>query len=453
MDKILDAKITAFLEKNKQAMFRDIDRMLRIDSVTGEPAPGAPYGQAINEALDTILDICASHGLKTRNVAGSVGEAVYGGGEESLGIVTHVDIVPAGTGWTKPPHQLTEEGGMLYGRGVVDNKGPGVASLWALLAALDAGFVPKKRIVLLFGGDEERGMGCMKRYLQTEKAPDIAFTPDAGFPLIYCEKTICNGALQASLPGSGALKDIRGGTRPNVVPNQAEALLAVKPAGALPRGISVEQTDAGWRVAAEGCAAHASTPEKGDNAIVKLLGALPGLLPAGDPAAVLTRNLHRLCAASDGSGFGIACRDEESGPLTFNLGVIGVEGGEIAARFDIRHPTDIDPEENILRRLPEAAAAAGFTALGIQISRGFRIPKEHQLVSTLMRIYNDVTHGNESPLAIGGGTYARTLPCAVAYGMLFEGDPESAHMADERISVESFMKATRIFAHAIAALG
>lgn len=453
MDKKLDAKISAFLEKNRQAMFRDIDRMLRINSVTGEPAPGEPYGQAINEALDTILDICAAHGLKTRNVAGSVGEAVYGSGEESLGIVTHVDIVPAGTGWTKPPHQLTEEGGMLYGRGVVDNKGPGVASLWALLAALDAGFVPNKRIVLLFGGDEESGMGCMKRYLQTEKAPDIAFTPDAGFPVIYCEKTICHGALQASIPPGSALKDIRGGTRTNVVPNQAEALLAVKPAEALPPGISVEQADTGWRVSAEGSAAHASTPEKGDNAIVRLLGALPGLLPAGDPAAILAKNLYNLCSASDGSGFGIACRDEASGPLTFNLGVIGAEGGKITAQFDIRHPADIDPEENIMRRLPAAAEAAGFKAGGINISRGFRIPKEHPLVSTLIHIYNDVTHSDEAPLAIGGGTYARTLPCAVAYGMLFEGDPESAHMADERISVESFMKATRIFAHAIAALG
>lgn len=453
MDKQFDEKVTAFLETNKEKIYADVDRMLRFDSVKGDPAEGAPLGKAINDALNAMLGICAAHGLKTRNIDGIVGEAVYGEGAESLGIVSHVDIVPTGSGWTKPPLMLTREGGMLYGRGVVDNKGPGVAALWALLAALNAGVVPRKKIIFLFGGDEERGMSDLMRYLETEKAPDVAFTPDAGFPAIYCEKTIVHGSLTASLPQGSVLKDIRGGTRVNVVPNEAEAVLSRMPTGPLAEGISLKETGEGWVVKAAGTAAHASTPEKGDNAIIKLLGALATLLPQGDPALSAVYGLFECCKATDGSGLGIECSDAESGPLTFNLGVIRMENGTILGDYDIRHPSLVDPEENVFMRLPEAAARVGLEARDAFVDMGFCLPKDHALIKTLMDVYNEVNESGEPPLAMGGGTYARKLPCAAAYGMLFEGDPETAHMADERVPEASFMKAARIFAHAIAELG
>lgn len=453
MDRQLDAKITAFLEANRDKMFAEIDSLLRIESVTGEPVKGAPYGSKINEALDTILGICAAHGLKTRNIDGMVGEAVWGEGEQSLGILAHVDVVPVGDSWTKPPLKLTVQDGMMYGRGVMDDKGPAVASLWALLAALDAGAKLNKRIVFIFGGDEESGMSCVKRYLKTETPPDMAFSPDGGFPAIFCEKTLCHGTLSAPMPKGSVLKAINGGTRTNVVPGTATALLGTKPVGPMPDGLTSAETKDGWVIKAIGTAAHASMPEKGDNAIVKLLDALITLLPHGDPALPAVNALFDCCAATDGSGFGIACADEVSGALTFNLGIIGIAEDTLIAQFDIRHPVYADANENLLERLPKAASAAGLEASGIAVSQGFCQPKDHMLVKTLMNIYNEINESHDEPLAIGGGTYARLLPCAVAYGMMFEGDPETAHMADERIGVESFMKATRIYANAIAELG
>ena len=453
MNKQMDEKITAFLSANRDQIFADVDRLLRHDSVTGEPKPGAPFGQEIKDTIDEMLAICAAHGLKTRNIDGMIGEAVWGDGEQSLGVITHMDIVPVGSGWTKPALQLTVEGGMMFGRGVTDDKGPAVASLWALLAALDAGAVINKRIVFLFGGDEETSMRCARRYLETEQAPDMSFSPDASFPGIFCEKTISSGTLSVAVPAGSALKEISGGTRTNVVPGEASALLSVKPDGPLPDGITVLQGDGGWLIKAAGIPAHAMVPEKGDNAIVKLLGALVTLLPAGDPAVPGVSALQRLCAAIDGSGFGIACRDDVSGALTFNLGVIRLAGGSLEARFDIRHPVYVDAETNLLKVLPAAAAAQGITASGIVISPGFCIPKDHVLCKTLTGVYNQINGTNDEPEAIGGGTYARKLPNAMAFGMLFPDDPETAHMADERISVESFMKAARIFANAIAELG
>ncbi len=452
MNREFDSKITAFLHANRESIFADIDRLLRHDSVTGEPQPGAPFGREIKETIDEMLALCAAHGLKTRNIDGMIGEAVWGDGEESLGVITHVDIVPVGGGWTKPALQLTVEDGMMYGRGVVDDKGPAVASLWALLAALDAGAVINKKIVLLFGGDEESGMRCAKRYLETEKAPDMSFSPDAGFPGIFCEKTLCAGTLRAAIPAGSALVGISGGTRTNVVPGEAEAVLTAQPAGQAPQGVTVEKGPAGWIVRASGVPAHASMPEKGDNAIVRLLEALPVLLPEGDLAIPVVASLHRLCAAYDGSGLGIACRDDVSGALTFNLGVIGVANGSIEARFDIRHPVNVDVEGSI-RRIEAAAQACGMDAVGLSVSPGFCIPKDHKLCKTLMAVYNEINGTNDEPIAIGGGTYARKLPNAMAFGLLFESDPETVHMADERVSVESFLKATRIYANAIAELG
>jgi len=453
MNQQFDEKVTAFLETNKEKMFADMDRILRIDSVRGKPEPGMPVGRAVNEALDTTLALFAAHGMKTRNIDGIVGEAVYGDGEESLGIVFHVDIVPTGKGWTVPPLGLTRQGGMLYGRGVADDKGPGIASLWALLAALDAGAVLNKKVVFIIGGDEESGMSCVKRYLETENAPDVAFTPDADFPAIYYEKTIVRGELRAALPAGSVLTALRGGSRPNVVPDAAEALLAVKPEGTLPAGISLEKAGEGWLLRAEGRAAHASMPGKGDNAIVRLLAALETLLPKDDAALPAVTGLWRICQDSGGSGLGIACADEDGGPLTFNLGVIRTEGNEIIAVYDIRHPSAIDERENIEKRIPEAAEKAGWKASGAVVDKGFCLGRNHPLIRTLMGVYNGICGGDAQPLAIGGGTYARMLPCAAAFGILFEDDPQTIHMADECIPEVSFMKAARIYAHAITELG
>ena len=450
----LDEGIQAFLRENEDRMYRDIDAMLSIDSTTGEAEPGKPLGRAIDAALDRILGICARYGLKTRNIDGVVGEAVWGEGEQSLGLLAHVDIVPAGEGWTKPPFALTIEDGVMYGRGVIDDKGPAVASVYALLAALHAGAKLNRRVVLIFGGDEESGMRCLKRYLQTEKAPDLAFSPDAGFPVIHCEKTIAHGALAVALPIGSALKSIAGGTRPNVVPNLAAAgLSAVRPGFMPPQDVTLQAVAEGYQLVAKGVQAHGSTPDKGRNAIVALLGALAAALPQADPAIALVAGLHELCADHSGAGLGIACRDDASGPLTLNLGVIGIYEGVIRADWDIRHPVTIDPTANLYETLPRAARAKGWSAEGTNHSKGLYLPEDHPLVSTLMGIYNEITNSQERPVAIGGGTYARQMPCAVAYGMLFGHDEETAHMADERVTVETFLQATRIYAHAIAHLG
>ncbi len=450
MDREFDRKVVDWLNDHKPEMYRDIDRLLSIESVTGEPQPDAPFGAQVKEALDCILDICQQAGMVTRNIDGMVGEATLGVGSQTLGVLTHVDVVPAGTGWRVKDYGLTVEDGHLYGRGIIDDKGPAVASVYALRAAMAAGATFHRKLVFIFGGDEEQGMKCVTHYLKSNKAPDMAWSPDAGFPVIHCEKTIAHAALLADVGAGSLLTGIRGGTRTNVVPNRAEALLRDQPLldEPLPPGVGLDFTDGQWRMLATGRQAHASTPDAGSNAIVALLDGLRRVLPEGDPARDAAEGLWRCCAATDGAGLRVDCRDHVSGALTLNLGVIDMADGVIRAKLDMRHPVEVDVQKTIYTALPAAAAANGVRAVDMEHDQGFNLPKDHMLVKTLTDLYNDITGDRAEPVAIGGGTYARKLPCAVAYGMMFADDEECAHMVNEHISEEHFLQAVRIYAHA-----
>ena len=268
MDREFDRKVVDWLTEHRQNMYHDIDRLLSIESVTGEAVPGAPFGVEVKRALDCALEIAAEAGMVTRNVDGMVGEAVLGIGAQSLGVLAHVDVVPAGSGWQHKEYGLTVDGGKLFGRGIVDNKGPVVASIYALRAALAAGAKLNKKIVFIFGGDEERGMSCVKHYLEHNPPPDMAFSPDAGFPVIHCEKTLAHCTLIAKVGSGSLLTSLAGGTRSNVVPNRAEALLSGQPLidVPLPPDVELDFMDDKWRLRATGRQAHASTPEQGSNA-------------------------------------------------------------------------------------------------------------------------------------------------------------------------------------------
>lgn len=70
----------------------------------------------------------AGDGIPRPNVIGTLDA----GSDETIGFVTHYDIVPPGDGWTKPPFKLTIEGGKAFGRGVADDKSAIAASLGAV---------------------------------------------------------------------------------------------------------------------------------------------------------------------------------------------------------------------------------------------------------------------------------------------------------------------------------
>jgi succinyl-diaminopimelate desuccinylase len=456
------------IQQKKAEMITTLQELLAIPSVEADPAgPDAPFGREIARALEYVLAWGERHGFTTKNLSGYAGHLEYGTGDELVGVLVHLDVVPAGEGWRYPPFSGTVADGKIYGRGANDDKGPAVAVMYALKALKDSGVKLGKKIRIIFGCDEESGWQCMKHYFKHERKPDYGFTPDACFPLINSEKGQMALKFEgdATVDGDGVVLQVfTGGTRRNVVPEHAEAVLLFPDHEGLERGkaaILAQGIDGieafvlpeknQLKVSAQGVSAHGSTPEQGDNAVTKLAQALAPVEGGGSAWAAVRFIRERFGRETNGRGLGINCQDEVSGALTLNLGVVRTEGGKIWMEVDIRSPQSADHEtmkEKIAAHLPPY----GLEIVESSMMAPHYLPADHHLVQVLLQVYREETGDMSPPVATGGRTYAMTLGNGVAFGPGFPGQPETAHQKDEYIAVEDLMRCTRIYAKALYAL-
>lgn len=436
---------------------------LRHRSTQETPLPGKPFGEGVDNALRHALKTAQELGFRTVNVDSMVGYAEYGSGDEMVAVLGHLDVVPEGTGWSHDPYGAEIEDGVLYGRGTLDDKGPTYAALFALAALRDAGIPLRRRVRVIFGTNEESGCACMAHYVKSgQELPVMGFTPDGSFPIINAEKGSVKLRLTSAAENGGAvnLTALAAAPAANMVPERAEATLEGPRESLAPlrRALISLAADRGWPLDMEetattltvrprGKAAHASLPELGINAAVRLLRLLSSL-PVEAPWRRATAALGALVnEQSDGAALGIACQDTLSGPLTLNLGLLEITGEGLAATLDIRYP--VRQEWHAL--FPEVSARARDLGLAVEILRHsppLFVDPSSELIQALQRAYTAATGKEASLLAIGGGTYARTMPHVVAFGASFPGDPELMHQPDEGISLERLALITRILAAA-----
>ena len=450
MNKELDSKIQSFLKENREAYIEDLRGLISFNSVKTEPVDGKPYGLENAKALDYMMSLCKSAGLQTRNYDYYCMDATYGNGKEVVAALAHLDIVPVGDGWTYDAFAGQMVGSYMYGRGVCDDKGPGLAALYALKSLIHADVKLNRRIRLIYGCDEETGMSDMKYYLAKADAPEYAFSPDTDFPVTYAEKHRIEGTYSCTIPGGSALLSLEGGVAVNSVPSIAVAEICTDICPESNDRVKFSLTDSTLRVTAYGKAAHASLPHEGDNAVVILVNALLGIMKKDDPAIPYLYSIVTHMGDWDGSGLGIQCSDEPSGELTINLGIISYANNVISIRFDIRHPVTLDCQETLDKM---KGALPAFELSNIKVQDGIYRPKDSFLVKTLMGTYRDIT-GDDSPLlSMGGGTYARTLPNAVAFGPRFPGGNfGGTHSIDEYCDIDELLSAARIYAHSFYSL-
>lgn len=481
----VEAAALAWLDRHADALVDETAALLRIPSVEGPVQPGAPFGAEVARALGFVEELARRLGLEAVNVDGYAVHAHWGPQERLVGVLTHVDVVPAGEGWSVPPFGGVVRDGRLYGRGAIDNKGPTVAALFALAALAAVGAPVRRGMRLIVGGDEETGFECLRHYFRRHPRPELAFSPDAVFPVVFAEKGILN--LTVALPApAGPLVRLGGGVRPNVVPDRAEAELVfdspqqadewhrrlvsaaagrrarveVERAGTQAAGTRGASTEPGGApagrlvVRSQGIATHGSTPEKGVNAAAELLACLveadrgQGVLDPGGTLALLAeagRGVH-------GQGLGIFERDDVSGVLSCNLGVLELQGSEVVATFDIRYPVSLRSAESLVRRVSERVAAAGGRVAAATDDPPHYVPEESFIVRTLMEVYRSETGDDTPPLAIGGGTYARLVPGAVAFGPVMPFSGVVPHEKDEHIELDHLRRLARLYAAALWAL-
>ena len=456
-------KLHAWIDTHQDEIVSALQGVLRIPSLKA-PSVGtnAPYGQPLREALDYTLTLCDQLGFRTRDFDGYAGHAEFGEGSEYVGALGHLDVVPEGDGWNFPPYGATLDNGFIYARGSADDKGPTFAALFAAKALLDSGLPLKRRIRLIFGCDEESGFGCVKHYFEVanEERPVVGFTPDAGFPLIYAEKGIANLILEKQLPGGDfplRIERASGGQRPNMVPDHAEAHLtgtsdALAEAARIlgkywDKNVTFDQTGTGITVHAYGKSAHGSTPINGDNAVARLAKALAELpLPEAD----IWLNWVIKTVDTTGTLLGIAHTDDVAGPLACNLGILEyTPENRVRLTYNVRYPVtwNIEALTESSRSLLEKE---GWTLAEVQDQPPLYVPLDQEPVATLLRIYQEETGDTTTkPYTMGGGTYARATPFTVAFGASFPGSTDGpAHEIDERIAVDTILRAAKIYAHA-----
>ena len=201
----MNEKIKDYIYSNKEYLLSALAELVAIPSVKSEPEPGAPFGKMPRKALDKMLEICADAGFKTSlryDVAGTA-DLCPDDNFPALGILCHLDVVPAAgqKGWKTDPFTMTEKNGILYGRGVIDDKGPLCAALLAMKCVKELGIPMKKGVRLIFGTDEENGSEDLEIYLAKDRLPENVFTPDASFPIINIEKGMMNASFE--LKGAG----------------------------------------------------------------------------------------------------------------------------------------------------------------------------------------------------------------------------------------------------------
>lgn len=414
----------------KDLMISDLQKLIQIPSVAQESTCIPPFGEQVNAALQTALDICAAYGFKTKNCDHYIGWAEAGQGAELMGILVHLDVVPAGGGWTREPFGGEIADGKLYGRGAVDDKGPAVACIHAVKELMDEGAIFDKRVRIIFGLNEESGDWVdMEHYKRTEEIPAFGFTPDADFPVIYGEKGIVQVMLSMPLKETG-LKNIAGGEAPNMVPDRCEATLAVG-------GRDVH-------IKAKGVSAHGSTPEEGVNAISKVMDEI------GEEADSKFAKFYNetIGTTVHGEHIGLGIFDEQSGKLTLNAGTVQVEDEKVKLTLDIRYPVTFKQEE-VLSQLEQVCEKYGVSVeVGAHIAPVF-MDRNGRIVKELLGAYRKITGDDAEPSVMGGGTYARAMEHIVAFGPVFPGREPKEHKPDEYILLEDMQTIKEIYKLAI----
>ena len=434
------------LEAQREPMKAALMDLLRIPSVCAEGAGGFPFGGAVDQALRKALEIAADLGFRTRyGDGGYYGFAEIGEGQELVGILGHLDVVPPGEleDWTHDPFDPVEIDGMLYGRGAQDDKGPLLAALFAAKALLDAGVTFNKRVRFIFGTDEETLWRCINRYKEREELPGMGFSPDARFPLIYAEK----GLLQLHLKGrnESGLR-MAGGTAINAVPD------AMFYDGKRQDDLAAELDALGFAYARQaggievrGKAAHAKDAEAGINAIARTCVALQAIGVSSKAIAFVAHEVAEDPYAA--RIFGV-CADEPSGRLKFNVGKIDLGEAEQLS-IDCRIPVTV-PKGEIVAKLSAAAAKYGLEYRQFDWVAPLYLPLDHFMIQTLMKVYRQ--HGGDAvsqPISSGGATYARAMDNCVAFGALMPNELPTAHQPNESAVLANLHKAMEIYAHAI----
>jgi len=466
-DEVVNVNWLQEVEKRKQHIIQDTQEFLRINSVLDETTATEtqPFGAGISKALLHMLNKGKEHQFYVKNIDGYAGVVEMGEGAESVGILCHIDVVPTGDGWVSAPFAAEIRENKIFARGAIDNKGPTMAAFWAMEIVKELQLPLHKRVRMILGTDEESNWRCVDHYFKHEEMPTLGFAPDADFPIIHAEKGITDVSFNWNNHEENDYSELtlisfQSGERFNMVPDKAvvsingEEKQLVEMATKFNLYLQknqhngqVEQTGDLLHLIYEGVAAHGSTPENGLNAGVYLTKFLTQFVFQNSANAFLNFIVEH--SDQQGNTLGIAVSDDVSGPLTVNLGLMQFKDkGEAQVGLNIRYPVTASFDDCFNQLNKKALEHQAIFTIHDHMEPNY-VEKEHPLIQTLQSVYKRQTGEEPTLLAIGGGTYARSLSTGVAFGPMFPGREDVAHKKNEFIDIDDLLRMTALYAEAI----
>lgn len=464
-----------YIDYLKDEIIEKTQELIRIPSVySNSNDPLKPFGENANKALEYILDLGKKLGFRTKNLDGYCGYIEFGEGEELIGIVGHLDVVPEGEGWTFPPFSATISDNKIFGRGAVDDKGPVISSLYAMKAVMENCKI-HKRVRLILGLNEEKDWKCIKHYKEIEEIPNFGFSPDADFPCIYAEKSILNCSLSMKYENSNPFSTIQikeidcKNNALNVVPKFCSTIITIDESKIkmqnfienikeliTKNNFEIDVYKMGeqqLKLTSHGVQAHGAHPDLGINAISRLIVILSQIFKQYNASNELFDFFNRYIGTEyDGKSLGIHVEDE-SGKLTLNVGHLSLKDSRLEMGMNIRIPihTSVDfVKENFLKY---CNLYPNLNFCDKHHTPALYIPKDNILITTLCKIFHEVTNLDADPIAIGGATYARAFKNCVSFGANLPGHKDMCHQTDEFIDIDNLILSCKIYAKAIVELG
>lgn len=440
---------------------RDLASLVAIPSIQGPAEPDAPYGRECREVVDAAVEMSQKYGFDACQEEGCYGYCDFGNlVGPKVGIFSHLDVVPIGdsAAWSVPPFRCTEKDEYLFGRGTRDNKGSFIAALYTLRILKELRIPMKIGVRLFFGSNEETGMRDIERYLEKHPAPRMSLVPDGQFPLSFAESG--NLSFHVCCKMTGNLLYAAAGFAKGVIPPSAEATfcgeLCKKQRDMLrASGIVIEGEGNVFCLKAFGQSKHVAYPEGSVNAIKVLL---EGVRKANIAEGNCAERLLFLADTLDdyyGHAIGLQLEDAVFGKTLHTISVLRCEDGQIDALYNLRYPANADVQI-VKSTISKHFTAGGFSVRDMDLSPAYISECSRSDMEKLAAIADEVTGCGRKLLVMTGGTYARKLPNAVAYGIGIPGQyypfgnqRGDGHQMDECIAKQMIRNAILVYTKAL----
>ncbi len=433
--------------KYKEEFLKDLNTLLSIKSVADE------YPDECEKAMDFILERAKAFGLTAEKITDKSMHAELGKGGRLCGVLSHLDVVPEGSGWSVEPFALTRSNGRLFGRGVADDKGAALINLYCLRALKDEGITGKNTIRAIYGTSEEIGMDDMNGYFKKQPLPELCFTPDSDYGICFAEKGILQLEVSSTHNDATLLAQMHAGKAVNAVPEFASCIIdssvyneenLIKNADSGDGSFEFKSSIDGIMIISRGRAAHACEPHKGYNAAAALIDLLAAEHESSEIGSLCTFINYAVHKETNGCSLGLKMSDAASGGLTVNLACVNINDRTASAKFDIRYPVTVK-YETVLEQFKKVARRSNLEVKVLNHEKPLYVEKDSELINLLSEAYESVTGEKPELYSTGGGTYARVLAGrGVAFGPNFKSDDVRMHNSDESVDEEKFFTHAQI---------